>query len=173
MWATGNDLGEVVACPGTVLYFGLGIGYGGDGPVFGAPDEGLAVGLEEHGVELVAGGLNDAPDGHDAGGGEGSELVRGAFVDIDEGVFSANGMLVIEHDFEFAIKDIERLLHIGMDMGGGDFACTELGDCYLGKGAAGLVGGKQDALASHSVGGGDGLYVFELADHGISIMRYF
>ena len=51
---TSDDFGEVVACPGAVLYLGLGIGYARDCPVFGAPNEGLAVLLEEHRVELIA-----------------------------------------------------------------------------------------------------------------------
>ena len=78
LWHLLDDIGEAIAGPGAIFYLTLRTRNGRDGPVLGAPDERLAVGLEEEGVELVAMGLDDTTDGHDAAVGEGTKLMGGA-----------------------------------------------------------------------------------------------
>ena len=91
--------------------------------------------------------------------------MTGAFLHINEGVLGAEGVLAIEYDFYLAIHHIERLLHIGMDMGGSDFAFLKGGDCYLGEGTACLATGEENSFLAHSVGGEDRGYIGEFSDH--------
>ena len=81
--------------------------------------------LEEHRVELVAGRLDDASDGHDTAIGLCLHLMTSAFLHIHEGVLGAEGVLAIEYHFYFTFEHIECLLHIWMDMGSGYFAFLE------------------------------------------------
>jgi hypothetical protein len=86
-------------------------------------------------------------------------LVTGAFLYIYKGLLTASGLLSIKFYLQLTIKNIESLLHIGMNMGSSNLTCFEFSYRYLCERATGLIAGKKNTFLPYTMRSSDGSYV--------------
>ena len=78
-------------------------------------------------------------------------LVASAFLYINKGILTTNGLFAVKVNLQFSIKDIESLLHIRMHVSNSGFICFEFSYCYLCERATGLIAGEKNTLLSNSM----------------------